>query len=141
MDDELDFDRWESAVGKIVMSLSRIEGELLMKYESHLSKTKYFNDTFKERISRIHELYNAECGNNSTATSLFKQVSDDIEYRNLVAHNPVYADTTGDFLKFEISTIKTDGISIDLSELECEAKRIWTSCIDLTYFLRVWAKN
>ena len=44
MDDELDFERWESAVGKIVMSLSRVEGELLMKYQSHFSKTKYFNE-------------------------------------------------------------------------------------------------
>ena len=141
MDDELDFDRWESAIGKIVMSLSRVEGELLMKYEQHFSKTKYFKDTLKERISRIHELYNAECGKNSQASSLFEQISKDIEYRNLVAHNPVYADTSGDFLKFEISTLKKDGISVDLCEIEKQAKRIWSVCIDFTYLLRVWAKN
>jgi hypothetical protein len=141
MDDELDFERWESAVGKIVMSLSRIEGELLMKYETHYSKTKYFKDTFKERISRIHDLYNSECGESSQATILFQQVSEDVEYRNLVAHNPVYADASGDFLKFEISTLKKDGISVDLKVLEYESKRIWSSCMDFAYLLRVWAKN
>lgn len=31
MDDGLDFERWESAVGKIVMSLSRVEGECRVK--------------------------------------------------------------------------------------------------------------
>ncbi len=140
MDDELDFERWESAVGKIVMSLSRVEGELLIKYQSHFSKNKYFKDSFKERLARIQELYNNECGINLLATSLFEQVSDDIEYRNLVAHNPVYADMSGEFLKFKVSTLKSDGISIDLPELECEAKRIWSSCIDFTVLLRVWAK-
>jgi hypothetical protein len=141
MDDELDFERWESAVGKIVMSLSRVEGELLMKYQSHFSKTKYFKDSLKERLSRIQELYNKECGNSFSATLSFKQVLDDIEYRNLVAHNPVYADTSGEFLKFKVSTLKNDGISIDLPELECEAKRIWSSCVDFNVLLRVWAKN
>lgn len=141
MDDELDFDRWESAVGKIVMSLSRVEGELLMKYETHFSKTKYFKDSFKERISRVHDLYNAECGTNSTADSLFFQVSEDIEYRNLVAHNPIYADMGGEFLKFKISTLKSEGISIDLIELERKAHRIWSTCLAFAVLLREWIKN
>ena len=123
------------------MSLSRVEGELLMKYQSHFSKTKYFKDILKERLIRIQELYNNECGNSLLATSLFEQIFDDIEYRNLVAHNPVYADTSGEFLKFKISTLKSDGVSIDLPKLENEAKRIWSTCIDFTVLLRVWAKN
>lgn len=77
MDDDLDFNRWESAVGKIVMSLSRVEGELLMKYQLHFSKTKYFKDTFNERISRIHEFYNTDCGQNPASTALFKQILED----------------------------------------------------------------
>jgi hypothetical protein len=141
MDDELDFDKWESAVGKIVMSLSRVEGELLMKYESHFSKTKYFKDSFKGRLNKIKELYNAECGKSIASDLLFVQVSQATDYRNLVAHNPVYADITGEMLKFKISTLKQNGISIDLIELKEEAKRISSLCTDFSVLLRIWAKN
>ena len=96
MDDELDFGRWESAVGKLVMSLSRIEGELLLKYEQKLSRTKYFKAEFKERLNKVEELYNSECGENQYASGLFEQIRLDTKFRNLVAHNPIFADMSGE---------------------------------------------
>ncbi len=140
MDDELDFDRWASAVGKIVMSLSRVEGELLMKYETSLSKNRYFKDSFWQRLSKIRELYNTECGENSVADSLFEKILKATEYRNLVAHNPIYADISGGLLKFEISTQKKDDISIDLVFLEKEAKRICLLCTEFSVLLRGWGR-
>lgn len=110
MDDELDFSRWESAVGKLVMSLSRIEGELLLKYELKLSRTKYFKADFKERLNKIEELYNSECGQNKNASDLFDQIRLDIKFRNLVAHNPIFADTSGEYLVFKISAANNTSI-------------------------------
>jgi len=41
---DLDLQYWEKAVDKIVCSVARLEGELLLKYETHneLSRSKYF---------------------------------------------------------------------------------------------------
>lgn len=141
MNEELDFNRWELAVGKIVMSLSCVEGELLMKYQCYFSKTKYFDATFNERLSAIRNLYEQECGKCQSAAILFEGVSKATAYRNLVAHNPVYADVSGDVLKFNISIVKGAPISVDIDTLEKEAERIWSLCNDFSVLLRIWAKN
>jgi hypothetical protein len=141
MDDELDFDRWESAIGKIVLSLSRVEGELLLKYEQSISRTKYFNATLSERLNKIEELYNDECGENDRASSFFEQIRKDIKFRNLVAHNPIFADMSGEYLVFKITAANNKSISLNLVGIEKESKRIWNTCIDFTDILRTWAKD
>jgi len=141
MDDELDFSRWESAVGKLVMSLSRVEGELLLKYEQKLSRTKYFNADLRERLNKIEELYNSECGQNKYAYDLFNQIRSDTKFRNLVAHNPIFADISGEYLAFKISAANNKSINLNLAELEEKSQRIFNTCIEFSCLIRVWAKN
>ncbi len=141
MDDELDFGRWESAVGKLVMSLSRIEGELLLKYEQKLSRTKFFKAEFKDRLNKVEELYNSECGENRYASGLFEQIRLDTKFRNLVAHNPIFADMSGEYLVFKITAANNKSINLNLAELEEKSQRIFNTCIDFSYLIRVWAKN
>lgn len=141
MENELDFGRWEAAIGKLILSLSRVEGELLLKYESHLSRTKYFNSTFAQRLNKVEELYNSECGKNENATAIFEDIRTIAKYRNLVAHNPIFADHSGDSFGFTIAAAKNKSIKLDIAELERKSNDIWNICIEFACLVRLWPKN
>ncbi|EOB2787576.1 hypothetical protein ACIL20_004427, partial [Vibrio vulnificus] len=86
---DLDLEAWEKAVGKIVCSVARLEGELLLKYETHkaLSRRMYFKDDkyLENRFERVKALYNLECGASNESDELFTQFKELVTLRNLVA--------------------------------------------------------
>jgi len=142
MDQGQDFslEQWEAAVGKIVTAVSRVESELLLKYEMHLSRTKYFKDeSLANRLNRIENLYNEMCGQTSISANLFKTFREQVELRNLVAHNPVYYDhETGGF---RITNGQSKSKYVEVAELQEKSKQVFKSCTELTVLLRVWAKR
>lgn len=101
MKHEIDFilEEWEAAVGKIVTSIARVEGELLLKYEEFFSRSMYFrkDTTLAQRTNRIENLYCEICGKTIISEKLFLAFREQVELRNLVAHNPVYYNSEEDF--------------------------------------------
>lgn len=137
---ELDFENWEASVGKIVVSVARIEGELLLKYETHkeLSRSMYFkvDKTLNERFKKVKSLYNSECGSSDETDALFNEFYALVELRNLVAHNPIFYESEEKGFCITNGQSKTKYISLSqISELAEHASSIGTQ---LTVLLRVW---
>lgn len=139
----LDLDMWEKAVGKIVSSVARLEGELLLKYESHekLSRSLYFkvDKSLEKRFERVKDLYNTECGYSSASNALFTQFNELVSLRNLVAHNPVFYESSEKI--FRITNGQSKSKNIELSQISNLAEHAFSIALKLTILFRVWAKN
>jgi hypothetical protein len=137
---DLDLENWEKAVGKIVCSVARLEGELLLKYENHneLSRSKYFkvDDSLNKRFNKVRELYNSECGISNESDSLFEEFEKLVELRNLVAHNPVFYESAEK--GFRITNGQSKSKYINLSEISELAESAFSNGIKLTVLFRVW---
>lgn len=141
MDQEQDLrlEEWEAAVGKIVTSIARVEGELLLIYEMHFSRTMFKKDKLAERVDRIERLYNENCGKTRRSKELFKAFRVVVKLRNLVAHNPVYYDSEHDGFKITNGLRKDE--FVEVTALQEESKQAFKSCTELTVLLRIWANN
>ncbi|RZQ31233.1 hypothetical protein D8T38_21705 [Vibrio vulnificus] len=140
---DLDLEAWEKAVGKIVCSVARLEGELLLKYETHkaLSRRMYFKDDkyLENRFERVKALYNLECGASNESDELFTQFKELVTLRNLVAHNPVYYESAQ--LGFRITNGQSKSKYIGLNQISELAENAFAIGLKLTVLFRVWAKN
>ncbi len=139
MDESINLEHWESSVGRIVTSLARIEGELLLKYERHFSRKKYFSDSLEQRIQRIEDLYENECGMITTSKELFGNIREHVKLRNLVAHNPVYYDSKSS--KFKIENGQSKSKFVNVTELNELSRKLNSSCLAFSVLLRIWASN
>ena len=52
MDDELDFEKWEAAIGKLILACSRVEYELIRLYEKWLPDRVYHKDAYLSRFDK-----------------------------------------------------------------------------------------
>lgn len=137
---DLDLEYWEKSVGKIVSSVARLEGELLLKYELHneLSRAMYFkvDKSLSKRFDRVKSLYNAECGTSDKSTALFNEFDKLVELRNLVAHNPVFYESSE--ARFRITNGQSKSKYINLSEISELAEYAFSTGTQLTVLFRVW---
>ncbi|TVU62301.1 hypothetical protein FQP88_12395 [Vibrio atlanticus] len=140
---DLDLDAWEKAVGRIVCSVARLEGELLLKYETHneLSRSMYFkvDKHLESRFERVKALHTLECGVSNNSNELFAQFKELIDLRNLVAHNPVYYESAEK--GFCVTNGQSKSKYIALSQISELAEKAFTTGLQLTLLLRVWATN
>ncbi|QFU24938.1 hypothetical protein FM038_024310 [Shewanella eurypsychrophilus] len=138
--DDLDLENWEKAVGKIVSSVARLEGELLLKYETHneLSRAKYFNvdKSLSKRFDKVKSLYNSECGISYKANALFEEFDNLVELRNLVAHNPVFYESADK--GFRITNGQSKSKYINISQISELAEHAFSTGMQLTVLFRVW---
>ncbi|WP_394151355.1 hypothetical protein [Vibrio maritimus] len=138
---ELDLTDWEKSVGKIVSSVARLEGELLLKYETHksLSRTRYFktDDTLGQRFEVVKELYTLECGTSPQSEKLFNEFKELVALRNLVAHNPVYYEGDG----FRITNGQSKSKFLTLNQISDLAENAFSTGLQLSVLFRVWAVN
>ncbi|MGK0272050.1 MAG: hypothetical protein ACI88H_002716 [Cocleimonas sp.] len=139
----LDLENWEKAVGKIVSSVARLEGELLLKYEAHneLSRSMYFkvDKLLSKRFEKVKSLYNSECGVSIESDALFAKFEDLVDLRNLVAHNPVFYESVEK--GFRITNGQSKSKYIALSQISELAECAFITGTQLTVLFRVWAKN
>jgi len=140
---DLDLENWEKAVGKIVSSVARLEGELLLKYETHkeLSRSMYFkvDKSLENRFERVKALYNSECGISSGSDELFAQFKELVDLRNLVAHNPVFYESAEK--GFRITNGQSKSKYIALNQITESSEYAFTTGLQLTMLLRVWVRN
>lgn len=140
---DLDLDNWEKAVGKIVSSVARLEGELLLKYENHkdLSRSMYFkvDKSLEARFERVKSLYNSECGISSGSEELFVQFKELVDLRNLIAHNPVVYESAKN--EFRITNGQSKSKYIDLNQISVLAEKAFTTGLQITVLFRIWAKR
>ncbi len=136
---DLDLDAWEKAVGRIVCSVARLEGELLLKYETHneLSRSMYFkvDKHLESRFERVKVLHTLECGVSNNSNELFAQFKELIDLRNLVAHNPVYYESAEK--GFRVTNGQSKSKYIALSQISELAEKAFTTGLQLTLLLRV----
>lgn len=78
IEQDFSLDHWEAAVGKIVTSIARVEGELLLKYEEYFSRSKYFrkDKELNIRLERIEALHNELCGKTQHSEKLFFEIKE-----------------------------------------------------------------
>jgi hypothetical protein len=136
MSDDLDLEHWANAVGKIVTSLARVEGDLLLKYEASFSRQMYFKDSLEERIKRLEKLYIDERGQDTKSEHLFKSLREHVKLRNLVAHNPIYY--CSDNEAFRITNGQSRSKYINVADLELLAVQLFDSCLQFTVMIRTW---
>jgi len=139
---DLDLSSWEASVGKIVTSVARLEGELLLKYENHsqLSRSKYkADDTLSNRFNRVTSLFNLECESSIKTDAIFAEFEKLVELRNLVAHNPVFYES--EEKGFRITNGRSKNRYIHLSEISKLAEHAFSTGLEMAMLFRRWPKK
>lgn len=135
IEQDLKFEKWESAIGKLVLACSRVEYELIRLYEKHLPGRDYHKDGYESRFDKSIGVAKSrlECGDRiAEALIVMKKAA---HYRHLVAHNPIHYSSETD--NWHIFDLKNNEISICLDELIGLSKNISKHSIALSADLRI----
>lgn len=135
MKDELDFDKWESAIGKLILSCSRVEFELLRLYEKWLPSRKYHKDSYIDRFDKAIGVANRSLNQGSDVADLLIAMKKYAKLRHMVAHNPIHYSSSED--AWFIFDLKSGESAINISNLEQEAKLAGALSTRLCILLRV----
>lgn len=135
MNDELDFNKIEASIGKMVLACSRVEYELIRLYEKYLPERAYHRDSYFYRYNKAINIAKSSLTNgNMIATKLIK-MKEFAEYRHLIAHNPVhYTNDTG---TWHILDLKQNNKSVAINNLAALSEAANKLSIELSVLLRV----
>ncbi len=135
MDEDLDFDKWESSIGKIILSCSRVEYELSRLYEKWMPDRNFYYDDYLSRFDKSIGVAKKSLKNGDEIASKLIEMKAFSRYRHLVAHNPIHYSSNTE--SWHIFDLKNEIIEVDLSDLEKIAQESWKISIDLSVMLRV----
>lgn len=135
MEDELDFEKWESAIGKLILACSRVEYELIRLYEKWLPDRTYHEDDYLSRFDKAIGVAKRSLENGDNISELLIHMKKAANFRHLVAHNPIhYSSETDDFHIFDL---KNNEDSVCVNELLSIAESVGIISIELTVQLRI----
>ena len=135
MNNEIDFEKWELAIGKIVLAGSRVEYELIRLYEKHLPERDYFSDGYLDRYDKAIGFCKKSLNDGFLISRRLIEMKKVAELRHLVAHNPIHYYAPDD--TWCIFDNKNQEQKITLQELEKEALRLWDISVGLSALLRI----
>lgn len=129
MEDELDFKRWEAAIGKLILSCSRVEYELIRLYEKHMPDREYHSDGYESRFDKSIGVAKKALNNGEQIAAMLVEMKKVAFYRHLVAHNPMhYSSDTDTWHIFDLK-INKDSVSLnELSQLSMSVDKL-SSCL------------
>ena len=52
MNKELELEKWQAAIGKLIMACSRVEYELMRFYGTKLPERSYYDDSYFDRFDK-----------------------------------------------------------------------------------------
>jgi hypothetical protein len=132
---EFDFERWEAAIGKVVLACARVEYELIGLYEKWMPDRIYHDDSYEGRYDKAIGVARSSLPKgNEIATNLI-EMKKYARYRHLVAHNPIHYSSESDTWK--IFDLKNNEIEVSLSELEEISGKAYKLSVQTAVLLRV----
>ncbi|WP_350289030.1 hypothetical protein [uncultured Croceitalea sp.] len=112
---EIDFEKWQMAIGKLIMACSRVEFELLRFYQLRLPERSYLEDSYLDRFDKAigvsKKMFEPEIG----ITQGLIEIRKIAIYTHMVAHNPVHYSSETD--NWCIFNLKNGKISVTLNDL------------------------
>lgn len=135
IEQDLKFEQWEVAIGRLILACSRVEYELIRLYVKYLPDRDYHKDSYESRFDKSIGVARSklDCGERiASALVLMKKVA---HYRHMVAHNPIHYSLETD--NWYIFDLKSNKNSICLDELLELAKNIHKHSIALSADLRL----
>lgn len=136
-ENELDFEEWQMAIGKLVMACSRVEFELLRFYKLRLPERSYLDDSYLDRFDKAigvsKKIFDSKMG----ITKGLIEIRKIANYRHMVAHNPIHYSSDTD--TWHIFDLKNGKDSITLNELVSISKQAELSSIQIAGALRTHA--
>ena len=135
MEDELDFEKWESAIGKLILSCSRVEYELMRLYQKHIPEREYHSDSYESRFDKSIGFAKKTLKNGNVIAAMLVEMKKVASYRHLVAHNPVHYSSYTD--TWHIFDLKNNTDSVSLNELLELSKSVNNLSISLAAELRI----
>lgn len=135
MEKELDFEKWEAAIGKIILACSRVEYELSRLYEKWMPDRDYHSDSYLCRYDKAIGVAKESLRESSPIVEKLIEMKRFSRYRHLVAHNPIhYSSKTNSWHIFDLKDEKSE---VDLNDLIGISQKIYEVSIDLAVLLRV----
>ena len=135
MDDELDFEKWEAAIGKLILACSRVEYELIRLYEKWLPDRVYHKDAYLSRFDKSIGVARRSLKNGDTISELLVHMKKAANIRHLIAHNPIhYSSETNDFHIFDL---KNNENSVCINELLSISESVGIISTELAVQLRI----
>ena len=135
MDEDLDFDKWEFSIGKIILSCSRVEYELSRLYEKWMPERSFYSDDYLSRFDKSIGVAKNSLKNGDEIARKLIEMKALSKYRHLVAHNPIHYSSNTE--SWHIFDLKDEIIEVDLNDLGKIAEECWRISIDLSVMLRV----
>lgn len=135
MSEDLDFCKWESAVGKLILSCSRVEYELMRLYEKHYPEKNYHTDSYEKRFDKSIGFARNHLRDGEEVANMLVNMKQVAFYRHLVAHNPIHYSSVTD--NWHIFDLKTNKDSVSLDELVKLSKAVDEFSINLATKLRI----
>lgn len=135
MEKELNFNKWESAIGRLILSCSRVEYELIRLYEKWLPNRTYHSDSYLSRYDKAIGVAKESLNQGEQIASMLIQMRKFAHLRHMVAHNPIHYSTETE--TWHIFDLKDNKDSIDLQSLLDVSEKIYKLSTLLSYLLRV----
>lgn len=135
----MEFEKWESAIGRLVLSCSIVEFELLRLYEKYLSKRSFYDDSYLNRFDNSIGVVKREFLIGDEIAENLIEMRKMAEYRHLVAHNPVLYDKERECCY--IQDQKNGNATIDLSEIIARADYFMILSGEIRFFLQTHVES
>lgn len=135
MEEELDFDKWEAAIGKIILACSRVEYELSRLYEKWMPGRNYHSDDYLGRFDKSIGVAKKSLPEGGAIAEKLIEMKGYARYRHLVAHNPIHYSSDTD--SWHIFDLKDEKSEVDLNDLIELSNKAYETSIDLSALLRV----
>lgn len=142
MDNGVDFDRLEAAIGKLILACSRVEYELLRLYRSWMPSRDYFRDSYAKRYDRAIGEAKQKVGETHEMVEMLISMRKLSSLRHQVAHNPIHHVTSRDreshgiSAEFAIFDQKGSEAPLSLDDLESQAADAYRLSVRLAVSLR-----
>lgn len=134
MEEKLNFELWEAAIGKLILACSRVEYEMIRLYEKRIPEVLYHRDSYLNRFDRAIKIAKASLDNGDEISGKLAEMKKFAEYRHLVAHNPIHYSNETD--SWHIFDLKNNSKSVQINDL-CEiAEEAKSLSIELCVLLR-----
>jgi len=135
MAEDLDFEKWEVAIGKLILACSRVEYEISRLYEKWMPTRNYHADSYLGRYDKAIGVANTSLNRGDLIAERLVEMKKFAEYRHIVAHNPIhYSDETDSWYIFDSKGQKPEVNLNDLISLSARASEV---AIYLAVLLRI----
>ena len=134
MENELNFEEWESAIGRLILSCSRVEYELIRLYEKWLPNRTYHSDGYLNRFDKAIGVAKESLNQGEQIATMLIKMRTFANLRHMVAHNPIHYSV--ETQTWHVADLKENKDSIDINRLLDVVEEVHKVSTILSYLLR-----